>query len=126
MQLQKQPEDVVVVSLMPCTAKKFEAARPEMTSPGGGRHVDFVLTTRELGRMLRWVSCECSSLRQPRIAAIVVVRPASTAIRIFIGVIGASARTCERCPFALLELRCRSLSFGAAGACTAPGRAQVC
>ncbi|KIZ02242.1 NADH dehydrogenase I subunit G [Monoraphidium neglectum] len=48
-----KPEDVVVVSLMPCTAKKFEAARPEMTSPGGGRHVDFVLTTRELGRMLR-------------------------------------------------------------------------
>lgn len=51
---QPQPADVVVVSVMPCTAKKAEAARPEMASPETGRHVDYVLTTRELGRMLRW------------------------------------------------------------------------
>lgn len=47
-----QPEDIVVVSVMPCTAKKFEAARPEMTD-SGGRDVDYVVTTRELGRMIR-------------------------------------------------------------------------
>jgi NADH-quinone oxidoreductase subunit G/NADP-reducing hydrogenase subunit HndD len=47
-----RPEDVFVVSVMPCTAKKYEAARPEMTS-SGYRDVDVVLTTRELARMLK-------------------------------------------------------------------------
>jgi NADH-quinone oxidoreductase subunit G/NADP-reducing hydrogenase subunit HndD len=46
------PADIYVVSIMPCTAKKFEAMRPEMNS-SGYRDVDVVLTTRELGRMLR-------------------------------------------------------------------------
>ncbi|MDQ7794349.1 MAG: NADH-dependent [FeFe] hydrogenase, group A6 [bacterium] len=46
------PASIYVVSIMPCTAKKFEAARPEMSS-SGYRDVDAVLTTRELGRMLR-------------------------------------------------------------------------
>jgi len=45
------PEDIYVVSIMPCTAKKFEASRPEMNS-SGQRDVDAVLTTRELARML--------------------------------------------------------------------------
>jgi iron-only hydrogenase group A len=46
------PKDIFVVSVMPCTAKKFEASRPEMVS-SGYRDVDVVLTTRELGRMIR-------------------------------------------------------------------------
>ncbi len=46
------PEDMVVVSVMPCTAKKYEAARPEM-SASGVRDVDIVLTTRELGAMIK-------------------------------------------------------------------------
>lgn len=46
------PKDIVVVSIMPCTAKKFEASRPEMNS-SGYRDVDYVLTTRELGRMVK-------------------------------------------------------------------------
>ncbi len=45
------PEDIVCVSIMPCTAKKFEANRPEMHS-SGYRDVDLVLTTRELARMI--------------------------------------------------------------------------
>ena len=48
----KQAGDIVVVSVMPCTAKKFEAQRPEMNA-SGARDVDFVLTTRELARMIR-------------------------------------------------------------------------
>ena len=44
--------DIFVVSIMPCTAKKFEAARPEMNSSGVA-DVDVVLTTRELGKMIR-------------------------------------------------------------------------
>jgi NADP-reducing hydrogenase subunit HndD len=48
----KRPEDIFVVSVMPCTAKKYEAQRPEMNA-SGGTDVDVVLTTRELGRMIR-------------------------------------------------------------------------
>jgi NADH-quinone oxidoreductase subunit G/NADP-reducing hydrogenase subunit HndD len=47
-----KPEDVFSVSIMPCTAKKFEAARPEM-GRDGVRDVDAVLTTRELARLLK-------------------------------------------------------------------------
>jgi iron-only hydrogenase group A len=46
------PKGIFVVSIMPCTAKKYEASRPEMCS-SGYRDVDAVLTTRELGRMIR-------------------------------------------------------------------------
>ena len=46
------PKDIVSVSIMPCTAKKFEAQRPEFNS-SGYRDVDVVLTTRELGRMIQ-------------------------------------------------------------------------
>ena len=46
------PANIYVVSIMPCTAKKFECQRPEMTD-SGYPDVDAVLTTRELGRMLR-------------------------------------------------------------------------
>ncbi|MBF9014321.1 MULTISPECIES: NADH-dependent [FeFe] hydrogenase, group A6 [unclassified Oceanispirochaeta] len=45
------PEDMTVVSIMPCTAKKFEAAREEMND-SGYQDVDYVLTTRELGRLI--------------------------------------------------------------------------
>ena len=46
------PKDIFVVSIMPCTAKKFEASRPEMRS-SGYQDVDVVLTARELGRMIQ-------------------------------------------------------------------------
>ncbi|MBR3459805.1 MAG: [Clostridia bacterium] len=46
------PKDIVVVSIMPCTAKKFEAARDEL-STNGLRTIDVSLTTRELGRMIK-------------------------------------------------------------------------
>lgn len=47
-----KPEDMFVVSIMPCTAKKYEAQRPEMQNDGL-RDVDAVLTTRELGKLIR-------------------------------------------------------------------------
>jgi NADP-reducing hydrogenase subunit HndD len=46
------PKDIVVVSVMPCTAKKFEAKRPELSN-GGLPDVDVVITTRELARMIK-------------------------------------------------------------------------
>jgi NADP-reducing hydrogenase subunit HndD len=45
-------QDICVVSIMPCTAKKYEANRPEMRS-SGYKDVDYVLTTRELGMMIK-------------------------------------------------------------------------
>lgn len=45
------PKDIVMVSIMPCTAKKFEIGRDDQ-SAAGVPDVDFALTTRELGRMI--------------------------------------------------------------------------
>lgn len=55
------PKDIVSVSIMPCTAKKFEAQRPEFNS-SGYRDIDYVLTTRELGRMIKEAGLEFESL----------------------------------------------------------------
>jgi NADH-quinone oxidoreductase subunit G/[NiFe] hydrogenase diaphorase moiety small subunit len=46
------PANIVSVSLMPCSAKKFEANRPEMNSTGY-KDVDFGLTTREMAQMVK-------------------------------------------------------------------------
>ncbi|QQK09070.1 iron hydrogenase small subunit [Miniphocaeibacter halophilus] len=46
------PEDIVVVSVMPCVAKKYESARPELMNEGK-KDVDVVITTRELAIMLK-------------------------------------------------------------------------
>lgn len=46
------PKDMFVVSVMPCTAKKYEAQREELKTDGLA-DVDAVLTTRELGRLIR-------------------------------------------------------------------------
>lgn len=47
------PEDIFMVAVMPCTAKKFEAARPEHVGPGGKPWTDAVLTTREATWMIK-------------------------------------------------------------------------
>ncbi|MCC6160240.1 MAG: iron hydrogenase small subunit [Deltaproteobacteria bacterium] len=57
----KKAEEMFVVSIMPCTAKKFEAQRPEMAA-SGARDVDVVLTTRELIRMIREAGIDFVSL----------------------------------------------------------------
>ena len=46
------PKDMFVVSIMPCTAKKYEKARPEL-AVNGLADVDAVLTTRELGKLIK-------------------------------------------------------------------------
>jgi len=55
------PSKMVVVSVMPCTAKKFEAAREEMRS-SGFQDVDYVLTTRELGNLIKMSGIDFTSL----------------------------------------------------------------
>ncbi|MFW5985404.1 MAG: NADH-dependent [FeFe] hydrogenase, group A6 [Halanaerobiaceae bacterium] len=53
------PENLVVVSVMPCTAKKFEASRPEMKGD-----VDYVLTTRELAQMIKSAGIDLPALKE--------------------------------------------------------------
>ncbi len=52
-------DDLVVVSIMPCTAKKFEATRDEMN-----KDVDYSLTTRELGRMIKQAGINIMDLEE--------------------------------------------------------------
>lgn len=56
-----KPEDMVVVSVMPCVAKKYEAARPELANEEM-KDVDLVITTRELAQMLREAGVDFSSI----------------------------------------------------------------
>ena len=55
------PKDIVSVSVMPCTAKKFECGRDD-ESASGYADVDIVLTTRELGRMIKSAGIKFTSL----------------------------------------------------------------
>ena len=50
-------DELTVVSIMPCTAKKYEATRPEMEDD-----VDFVLTTREMAQMIKQLGMDISNL----------------------------------------------------------------
>ncbi|WP_167619624.1 NADH-dependent [FeFe] hydrogenase, group A6 [Maribellus sediminis] len=56
-----KPENIVSVSIMPCTAKKFEAYRPEMYD-SGYRDVDYVLTTRELAILIKQAGLDFNKL----------------------------------------------------------------
>ncbi|WP_326512738.1 NADH-dependent [FeFe] hydrogenase, group A6 [Clostridium intestinale] len=57
------PEDIVTVSIMPCTAKKYEANRSEMKT-NGVKEVDFVLTTREFARMINTANIDFRNIKE--------------------------------------------------------------
>ena len=57
------PAKIVSVSLMPCTAKKFEANRPEMHS-SGYQDIDYALTTREMARMFKQAGIDLPRLEK--------------------------------------------------------------
>ena len=63
------PANIVSVSIMPCTAKKFEADRPEMRS-SGYKDVDYVLTTRELAVMIKQAGLDFKSLPEEKFDSI--------------------------------------------------------
>ncbi|WP_410511268.1 NADH-dependent [FeFe] hydrogenase, group A6 [Paenibacillus sp. BR2-3] len=56
------PKNIVVVSIMPCTAKKFEGAREELSNEGM-QDVDWVLTTRELAAMIKEAGIDFVNLK---------------------------------------------------------------
>lgn len=59
--LGKKPQDILSVSIMPCTAKKYEAKRPEL-GRDGYQDVDVVITVQELARMIRAAGIDFASL----------------------------------------------------------------
>lgn len=61
-QIQSTASQIYSVSIMPCTAKKFEAQRPEMIT-NGISDVDAVLTTRELIKMIRLFGLDLNSVK---------------------------------------------------------------
>ena len=54
-------KDLVVVSIMPCLAKKYEASRPEF-SVEGNPDVDYSIYTRELARLIRYANIDFNEL----------------------------------------------------------------
>ncbi|XFA98527.1 NADH-dependent [FeFe] hydrogenase, group A6 [Candidatus Izemoplasma sp. B36] len=61
--IKKDPKDIFVVSIMPCTAKKYEAKRAEMSVDNVNPDVDVVLTTRELGKMIKQMGINFDSIK---------------------------------------------------------------
>jgi len=107
----KKPEDIYVVSIMPCTAKKYEAQRPEMND-SGVRDVDVVLTTRELGRMIKQAGIDFTALPDDKMDS--PIGQSSGAADIFAntgGVMEAALRTVyeivtgKPCPFEQLHVK---------------------
>ncbi len=58
-------ENIISVSVMPCTAKKFEAERPEMRA-SGYQDVDYVITTRELAMMVKQAGIEFTKMEDEK------------------------------------------------------------
>lgn len=57
----KAPQDIYSVSIMPCTAKKFEAKRPEL-GRDGYQDIDAVLTVQELAKMIKYAGIDFANL----------------------------------------------------------------
>ena len=91
-----KPEEIYSVSIMPCTAKKFEAQREEMTREGIS-DVDAVLTTRELTRFLKLFGVDMFNIKPELVDSPLGFR--STAGKLFGasgGVMEAAIRTAYR------------------------------
>lgn len=64
------PASIVSVSIMPCTAKKFECQRLEMRS-SGYQDVDYVLTTRELASMIRQAGIDFAHAKDSKVDSLI-------------------------------------------------------
>jgi iron-only hydrogenase group A len=56
-------ENLVSVSIMPCTAKKSEAQREQFKRENGGQEIDYVLTTQELGKMIKSAGIDFKNIK---------------------------------------------------------------
>ncbi|HOQ11825.1 MAG TPA: NADH-dependent [FeFe] hydrogenase, group A6 [Spirochaetota bacterium] len=95
------PARMISVSIMPCTAKKFEAARPEMNS-SGFRDVDYVLTTRELAHMIRQAGIDFRSLPEEKYDSIM---GESTGAAVIFGTTGGVMEAALRTAYEIVTVR---------------------
>ena len=93
------PKNIFVVSVMPCTAKKFEINRPEM-GRDGYRDVDANLTTRELARMIRQASLDYVNLPDEQFDSVL---GESTGAAVIFGVTGGVMEAALRTVAEILE-----------------------
>ena len=105
------PANIISVSIMPCTAKKYEANRPEMKD-SGYKDVDFVLTTRELAVMIKQAGIEFDQLNEENYDSIMGIGSGAGVIfGATGGVMEAALRTAyeivtgREVPFANLEIK---------------------
>ena len=59
-----KPENLVSVSIMPCTGKKAEIKRDEFKRANGGYEIDYVLTTQEIGRMIKAAGIDLKRIKE--------------------------------------------------------------
>lgn len=93
------PKNIFVVSVMPCTAKKFEINRPEM-GRDGYRDVDANLTTRELARMIKQASIDYVNLPDEEFDSVL---GESTGAAVIFGVTGGVMEAALRTVAEILE-----------------------
>ncbi len=88
------PKDVFVVSIMPCTAKKYEIKRPDMQAAEGCNDIDVSLTTRELADMIKLAGIRFTDLPDEKFdSAFGISTGASTIFGTTGGVMEAALRT---------------------------------
>ena len=88
------PENLVSVSIMPCTAKKFEAKREQFKMADGRQEIDYVLTTQELGKMIKSAGIDFNNLEgQPADSPFGKYTGAATIFGVSGGVAEAAVRT---------------------------------
>ena len=88
------PENLVSVSIMPCTAKKYEANREQFKMADGRQEIDYVLTTQELGRMIKSAGIDFKNLKdEPSDCPFGKYTGAGTIFGVSGGVAEAAART---------------------------------
>ncbi len=93
------PKKIFSVSIMPCTAKKGEANRPQLRSTEAGQDVDAVLTVRELARLIRQRGMDLKNMPDEKADTIFGER--SSAGKIF-GVTGGVAEAALRTAYLLV------------------------
>jgi iron-only hydrogenase group A len=96
-----EPENIVSVSIMPCTAKKYEANRPEMKD-SGYKDVDYVLTTRELAVMIKQAGIEFEKLNEESYDSIMGV---STGAGVIFGATGGVMEAALRTAYEIITGR---------------------
>jgi NADH-quinone oxidoreductase subunit G/[NiFe] hydrogenase diaphorase moiety small subunit/NADP-reducing hydrogenase subunit HndD len=95
------PANIISVSVMPCTAKKFEADRPEMRS-SGYKDVDYVLTTRELAVMIKQAGVDFETIKEDKYDSIM---GQSTGAAVIFGATGGVMEAALRAAYELVTGR---------------------